>query len=119
MNKRTIDLTIISMMAVAAGHNNCYWRGDCEIGELYGGIMESEIEWGKKNTAIDRETNSAIFRMFNRVDEEDVAFLEKIGYDLPSLSVGDLIVYEGKAFKVMVNGFKTVKEQAYTTMFSR
>lgn len=117
MNK-TIDLTIISMMAAAAGFNNCYWRGNCEVGGIYG-VTDSEIEWGKKNTAIDRETNSAIFRMFNRVDEEDVAFLEKIGYDLPSLSVGDLIVYEGKAFRVMVNGFKTVKEQAYTTMFSR
>jgi hypothetical protein len=102
MNKRTIDLTIISMMAAAAGRNNCYWRGDCEINA------------DKQH----REVNNEIFRMFNRVDEEDVAYLEKIGYDLPSLSIGDVIVYEEKAYIVKTTGFKEVKEQLYTTMFS-
>ena len=100
MNK-AIDLTIISMMAAAAGRNNCYWRGFCEV-------------VGDTNA----EVNEHIFRMFNRVDEEDTVYLEEIGYDLPSLSVGDVIVYGGNAFIVKTTGFTEVKEQLYTTMFS-
>lgn len=101
MNK-TIDLTIISMMAAAGGLNECYWRGGISVDD--------------KNT--NAEVNEHIFRKFNRVDEEDAAYLDKIGYELPSLSVGDVIVYGGNAFIVKTTGFIEVKEQLYTTMFS-
>jgi hypothetical protein len=31
------------------------------------------------------------FRRFNRVSQEDVDYLDAIGYELPSLSVGDMV----------------------------
>lgn len=38
---------------------------------------------------------NAIFRAFNRVDDDDSARLVALGYRLPSLSVGDVITLPG------------------------
>jgi hypothetical protein len=59
-------------------------------------------------------TNSEIFRMFNRVDALDVERLDALGYTLPSLSAGDLIVWvgtettHGRMFIVDGVGFREV-----------
>ena len=49
-----------------------------------------------------------IFRAFNRVDEEDATRLEEIGYKLPSLSVGDIVVRETDQQMVASCGFREV-----------
>lgn len=49
-----------------------------------------------------------IFRYFNRVDENDGQRLERVGYNLPSLSVDDTVTVEGMTWRVAVTGFESV-----------
>lgn len=55
-----------------------------------------------------------VWRMFNRVDDADVRRLERMGYDLPSLSVGDRVTIEdaGCSFTYVVEnvGYSLVGE---------
>lgn len=52
-------------------------------GEVWRGSLELPSD--------DQAALGKIFRLFNRVDDEDIDRLEKIGYRLPSLSVGDRV----------------------------
>jgi hypothetical protein len=56
----------------------------------------------------DAVINERVFRLFNRVDDEDNERLEAWGYRLPSLSVGDVIEYDGQAWKVDDFGFQRI-----------
>lgn len=57
----------------------------------------------------DYETLERIFHHFNRIDEDDARRLELMEYDLPSLSVGDLVTLEdGRTFLVEFVGFSEV-----------
>jgi hypothetical protein len=47
-----------------------------------------------------------IFRFFNRVEPGDGERLEALGYDLPSLSTGDLVTVGGKRWRVASVGFE-------------
>jgi hypothetical protein len=49
-----------------------------------------------------------IFRLFNRVSDEDASRLAKWDYKLPSLSVGDIVTMEGNHYLVCGMGFKKV-----------
>lgn len=50
-----------------------------------------------------------IFRMFNAVDDDDVIRMRQLGYELPSLSAGDVIAVEGRGrFRVNAVGFSEV-----------
>lgn len=50
-----------------------------------------------------------IFRFFNRVEFADGERLEEIGYDLPSLSVGDIVTIDGdEQWRVAPVGFERV-----------
>ena len=51
-----------------------------------------------------------IFRAFNRVDESDVDRLNRIGYRLPSLSVGDTVILDQKVYEVKNLGFEEIKQ---------
>lgn len=53
-------------------------------------------------------TNEELFRFFNRVDEDDTERLQALGYRLPSLSVGDTIVWNDRAWQVTDIGFMEV-----------
>lgn len=46
------------------------------------------------------------FRFFNRVTDEDVERLERIGYTLPSMSAGDRVVLNGEAWVCAGVGFR-------------
>lgn len=48
------------------------------------------------------------FRYFNRVDEADCERLERIGYKLPSLSVGDIVTVDGNPHVVASMGFAPI-----------
>jgi len=97
-----VELTIISMLAVADGLNDCFWRGDVELED---GDPSFQAE--------------QVFRLFNRVSDADVKRLAKIVYELPSLSVGDLIVFSGHAFRIETSGFKQLdlQEQLLSQFF--
>jgi hypothetical protein len=51
----------------------------------------------------------AAFRFFNRVERADERRLLDIGYDLPSLSVGDLLTLDGETWEVAPMGFTKVE----------
>lgn len=50
-------------------------------------------------------TAEGAFRYFNRVDEVDGIRLERIGYDLPSMSVGDIVTLDGRSYRCESMGF--------------
>jgi hypothetical protein len=75
------------------------WEGD--VPELDSIEEYDEVER-------DSVVNEHIFRLFNRVDEGDNERLEAWGYRLPSLSVGDVIEYDGRAWKVDDFGFQGI-----------
>lgn len=54
------------------------------------------------------DVNEALFRLFNRVDMDDVRRLEGWGYRLPSLSVDDTVTWAGCTWRVADVGFELV-----------
>lgn len=66
-----MDITIFSTMS------GKQWKGEVEPQWIIAPDAEGEME--------------RIFRLFNRVEQEDCDRLEGIGYDLPSLSSGDFV----------------------------
>ena len=68
------------------------WRGDVDTGLPEDAPVEHKLE--------------RLFRLFNRVDEEDVTRLEMIGYRQPSMSCGDTIDLDGQTWKVSACGFE-------------
>lgn len=67
------------------------WSGDVPLAD---DVREAQLE--------------VIFRLFNRVEQRDVDFLEEIGYRLPSLSVGDEVTIDGEIWTVAPVGFERV-----------
>lgn len=52
-----------------------------------------------------------IFRFFNRVEPGDAERLEEIGYDLPSLSIGDTVSWHDKRYRVEPIGWVEVRDE--------
>lgn len=50
------------------------------------------------------------FRWFNRVDDGDGERMASVGYDLPSMSVGDVVTIDGKRWQCDVHGFTELPE---------
>lgn len=90
-------VTIVSIMAALAGADEIAWSGDVDLDEL-----------DDNPPPADWEINTALFRFFNRVDDEDGPRLAEIGYRLPSLSVGDLIHRERETYRVAGLGFERI-----------
>jgi hypothetical protein len=82
-------ITIHSKQAEQA--NEATWTGEVEL-----------------QAPADKTTGrlSEIFRLFNRVEEADCERLAALGYELPSLSVGDLIELDGHTWRVAPVGFQ-------------
>jgi hypothetical protein len=59
----------------------------------------------------DQEALEQVWRLFNRVETEDVERLEEWGYRLPSLSVGDRVTLDGKDYWVNDLGWVESKEE--------
>jgi len=79
------------------------------------------VSWNGK-ISVDPGTNDAvnsqIYRLFNRVDEEDGERLEKLGYRLPSLSAGDVLVWGDQGFSVKSIGFENLKDSRFERAFN-
>jgi hypothetical protein len=70
---------------------------------------EGPTTWeGEIPLPTDRSRLEAIFRFFNRVEDADADRLATIGYRLPSLSVADKIVLDGRTYEVDAVGFTEV-----------
>lgn len=66
-----------------------------------------EAAWTDEPRKVEDRLTS-LFRMFNRVTEEDCDRLDDLGYELPSLSVGDQIEMDGATYEVKPIGFERV-----------
>lgn len=76
-----ITVRIVSIFALVDPSRDSFtWQGDVEISGQYADAPGIEV-------------CEHLFRIFNRVDETDRPRLEKMGYRLPSLSVGDLVMF--------------------------
>jgi hypothetical protein len=81
------------------------WSGEIGIGSCTCSDGQSCIE-DDKDALLER-----IFRLFNRVSDEDAERLQRMDYKLPSLSVGDIVTMEGTHYLVCGMGFKPVPEE--------
>lgn len=55
-----------------------------------------------------REALDYIFRYFSRVDDDDHHWLLALGYDLPSLSVDDIVTIDGVSWRCAGVGWERV-----------
>lgn len=95
-----MQVEIVSFQAVLAGDRpSIVWVGDVpELDEWQHELGEDETD----------AINSYLFRYFNRVDIGDGNRLERIGYRLPSMSVGDLLHWGSKTYRVAGSGFECI-----------
>jgi hypothetical protein len=108
-----MQLQIVSIQAALHGRPSIVWIGDVDAADLvnlsgHGLATDGQIE--------PERMNNALFRFFNRVDEEDGDRLEAIGYRLPSLSVGDLLHWGSKTWRVAGSGFEQITDSAEYVM---
>lgn len=90
-----MNVQVFSMIAAVHGAEKVMWSGD---------IPDECID-----ALGPEQVNSFLFRFFNRVEgDEDERQLELLGYDLPSLSMGDFITWGSRTFRVAAQGFEEV-----------
>lgn len=82
-----MQVEIVSMMAAVHGAERITWCGDVEPNPH------------------DGDMNEALFAHFNRVTDTDGRRLADMGYNLPSLSTGDLLSWGGVTWRVDAMGF--------------
>jgi hypothetical protein len=68
---------------------------------------------------IPQMTLEEIFRFFNRVEDADVERLKGIGFDLPSLSSGDIVTVDGTQWRVAAVGFEEIHKPVEFEMLAR
>jgi hypothetical protein len=94
-----MNVQIVSIQAAIHGRPSILWHGEVELPEQAHPINDGITE---------QEVNEFLFRYFNRVDEEDGDRLAEIGFELPSLSVGDLIHWASTTWRVAGMGFEKI-----------
>lgn len=114
-----MKVQIVSIQAALTGRESIVWTGDVEHSKL---VMFMPQEFRAQAVTSGAGSvpvvivNAAIFRIFTRVDERDIKRLERIGYELPSLSVGDLIHWNETTWRVAGAGFEKITgSEEYTT----
>lgn len=95
-----MELTVISMLAAHSGQHNPVWHGNIDVPD---------------NIKTNDEVNEYIFEVFNRLTAEDTAWLEQVGYHMPSLSVGDFIIHNERCWQVARFGFNTSSDYMLKT----
>jgi hypothetical protein len=98
MNGEKLTVQIVSAQAILHGRATILWHGDVELPEGEG--LRPREEWP------DEAICEYLFRYFNRVEEEDSDRLNDADFRLPSLSVGDLIHWGKKTWRVDGSGFE-------------
>lgn len=98
-----MQVQVISInAALFGGYPSIVWQGDIEPEDL--GLTEPPPLEGHPPG----EVNEGLFRFFNRVQEEDVERLRDLSFELPSLSVGDLVHWSERTFRVAGTGFEQI-----------
>jgi len=103
-----MQVQIVSIQAALHGRPSIVWIGDVTQEDLAEAIRRDPLDEG--------EVNEALFRFFNRVDDPDVDRLAEVGFELPSLSVGDLLHWGSKTFRVAGSGFEQITDSAEYAM---
>jgi hypothetical protein len=88
-----MKVEIVSIQAAIHGRPSIIWTGNVP------GVVTTDTA---------EHVNDLLFRFFNRVDVEDEERLEQLGYRLPSLSVGDLLHWGAKTWRVAGSGFEPI-----------
>jgi hypothetical protein len=78
------------------------------VGGEHGAQWEGEVFIENEDALSPEEINEQIFRLFNRVEDADGVRLERMGYRLPSLSVGDFVTWGGKTYSPGMIGWNCV-----------
>jgi hypothetical protein len=104
-----MNVQIVSIQAALHGAPSILWHGTVERDEL-AALMTQPPRM--THEAI----NEALFRYFNRVDDEDSERLHQIGFELPSLSVGDLIHWGSVTYRVAGSGFEKITDSSEYVM---
>jgi hypothetical protein len=105
-----MQVQIVSIQAALHGRPSIVWLGDVSAEDL--GLDPVALT----HEAAEGTVNEQLFRFFNRVDEPDVDRLEALGFDLPSLSVGDLLHWGSKTWRVAGAGFEQITDSAEYVM---
>lgn len=78
---------------------------------FHGQTWEGEVTWPEGvQEDNDQIVLECIFRYFNRVDEDDAERLNKLGFDMPSLSMGDEVGFNGKRWRCEAIGWSQIGE---------
>lgn len=90
---------------------------DIAMGQKDGLATWESPVWSGKVQIPDGEASliERIFRFFNRVDDADSERLDDIGYNLPSLSVGDTVMFDGRIFYCAPIGWQEVGKPRITS----
>lgn len=105
-----MHVEIISITAIAHEHEHAVWAGEIPI--AFEGLRLDDSD-----PAVCADTNAQIFRALNRVDAHDSGRLIRMGYLLPSLSVGDVVRWREKTWVVAPTGFDRVGVNADWLLF--
>lgn len=105
-----MQVQIISIQAALHGRPSIVWIGDVKAKDL------AEVCGGSINMEDPSAVNEALFRYFNRVDDGDGDRLADLGYNLPSLSVGDLISWDHVTYRVAGMGFEKLTDSGEYAM---
>lgn len=89
---------VFSMIAAVHGAERVTWSGDIPD-ECVEAIGPDQV-------------NEFLFRFFNRVEQADADQLDLLGYELPSLSMGDFIAWGGRTYRVLAQGLEEVTGNA-------
>lgn len=90
-----MQISVFSIIAATAGL-------ECPvfIGELDDELFDDEL--------VDEALAERVIRLLNRCGQADLDRLERIGYQLPSLSVGDYFTVQGVTWQVATFGVERV-----------
>ena len=103
-----MHVQIFSMMAASCGSPNSgpMWIGTLPTGKVGRYSIAVPVQWNDPKN--EDQVNDILFRYFNRVHLDDDDRLAAIGYNLPSMSVGDFVSWGGNTYRVMRAGFEKV-----------
>lgn len=99
-----MNVQIVSAQAILHGRFSILWHGDVGREDL--GLEGDAFKWLAFREEHPERVNELLFRYFNRVDEADGDRLRDADFELPSLSVGDLIHWGSKTWRVAGSGFE-------------
>jgi hypothetical protein len=90
-----------------------HWEGASWSGEIPEPADTPAILAASRANGVYEAALEYVFRFFNRVDEGDSERMAEVGYDLPSLSVGDVVTFaDGSRWQCAPMGWELLEDDA-------